>query len=408
MFLDRLKSLWRHKSAPEKLKTEYASPRNEYYATVADRYSTVQMLLFVLLSLFLIVALLINSEWISYENFYYFFYDFGDYLTSADGDIESIVYDTGNFADFGVFGGKLAVAGGNGITLYTASGRSAFEDTDPIPKPSICTSDSFMLAYDNGGNEYRIYNLFTVIHSENTDYPIYGATAADNGAYAIITDDGRHLSCVKVYNRRFREVQSIGRASYVVGVSMTPSGDRVAVLSYSQSGGRFTTQLYLTKTSSSTPYADIKLENTFPLYCAYTEKGCLTLVCEDRIQTYNTSGRLIDEYVFTSGARLLEVDVNRYGGAVLLRENGKNRLVLIDKGGKTVYNDETELEASAISLYGDYVFLLGAEDITRMNITNGTTEAVAKNVEETATMLIRSETEVLLCLPSRVRFLEFK
>ncbi len=407
MFLDKFKSLLRFKNDNEILKTEYASPRNEYYATVADRYGTVQMLLFVLLSLFLIIALLINSEWISYENFYYFFYDFGDYLTSADGDIESIVYDTGNFADFGVFGGKLAVAGGNGITLYTSSGRSAFEDTDPLPKPSLCTSDSFMLAYDNGGTEYRIYNLFTVIHSEKTDYPIYGATAADNGAYALITDDGRHLSCVKVYNRRFREVQSIGRASYVVGVSMTPSGDRVAVLSYSQSGGKFTTQLYLTRTSSTTPYADIKLEGTFPLYCSYTEKGCLTLVCEDRILTYNTNGRLISEYKFSSGAQLLEVDVNRYGGAVLLRENSENRLILIDRSGKTVYNDKTELEASSISLYGEYVFLLGAENVTRMNITNGTTVSVAKNVEEEVTMLVRSETEVLLCMPSRVRFLQF-
>ncbi len=407
MFLDKIKSLWRHKSGTEKLKTEYASPRNEYYATVADRYGTVQMLLFVLLSLFLIVALLINSEWISYENFYYFFYDFGDYLTSADGDIESIVYDTGNFADFGVFGGKLAVAGGNGITLYTASGRSAFEDTDPLPKPSLCTSDSFMLAYDNGGTEYRIYNLFTVIHSEKTDYPIYGATAADNGSYALITDDGRHLSCVKVYNRRFREVQSIGRASYVVDVSMTPSGDRVAVLSYSQSGGRFTTDLYLTRTSSTDPYADIKLENTFPLYCSYTEKGCLILVCEDRILTYNTSGRLIGEYAFSPDAHLLEVDVNRYGGAVLLRENGVNRLVFIDKSGKTVYNSETELEASALSLYGEYVFMLGAEDVIKMNIATGDKKSLPKNIDGAAAMLVRSETEVLLCLPSRVKFLEF-
>ncbi len=407
MFLDKIKSLWKNKSDTEKLKTEYASPRNEYYATVADRYGTVQMLLFVLLSLFLIVALLINSEWISYENFYYFFYDFGDYLTSADGDIESVVYDTGNFAEFGVFGGKLAVAGSNGITLYTSSGRSAFEDNDPLPKPTLCTADSFMLAYDNGGTEYRIYNLFTVIHSEKTDYPIYGAAAADNGSYALITDDGRHLSCVKVYNRRFREVQSIGRASYVVDVSLTPSGDRAAVLSYSQSGGNFTTHLYMTRTSSTKPYADISLENTFPLYCSYTEKGCLILVCEDRILTYNTSGRLIEEFVFPQNSHLLEVDVNRYGGAIMLRENGINRLVLIGKNGKNVHNDTTELEASSISLYGDYVFMMGAEKVTRMSVSTGAVKSIEKDVDESATMLIRSESEVLLCLSARVRFLQF-
>ncbi len=407
MFLDKMKLLFRKNDGKERIKTEYASPRNEYYATVADRYGTVQMLLFVLLSLFLIVALLINSEWISYENFYYFFYDFGDYLTSADGDIESIVYDTGNFSDFGVFGGKLAVAGSNGLFLYTSSGRSVFEDTDPIPKPTLETAESFMLAYDNGGYEYRVYNLFTVIHSQNTDYPIYGAATADNGSYALITGDGTHTSCVKVYNRRFNEIQSIGRASYTVGVSMTPSGDRVAVLSYSQSGGSFTTHLYMTRSNATEPYADIKLENTFPLYCSYTESGSLTLVCEDSIQIYNTYGSLVDEIVFEPDEQIRVADVNRYGTAVMLRSNGRNRLVLIDRGGNTVYNSEMDVEVSSLSLYGDHIFMMGSTEVIRMDIEGTNKIVLPKNIEEDAVMLVRSETEVLLCMPSRVKFLEF-
>ena len=76
MFLDKLKSLFRKNDGKEKLKIEYASPRNEYYGRVSDRYGTLQMLLLVLLTVFVLVALLINSEWISYENFYFFINDF--------------------------------------------------------------------------------------------------------------------------------------------------------------------------------------------------------------------------------------------------------------------------------------------------------------------------------------------
>ncbi len=406
MFLDNLKVLFRRNDGKDRIKTEYASPRNEYYATVAERYGTAQMLLFVLLSLFLVVALLINSEWISYENFYYFVYDFGDYITSADGNIESIVYDTGNFSDFGIFSGKLAVAGSNGLRLYTSSGRTAFEDTDPIAKPVLDISESFMLAYDDGGSEYRIYNLFTVVHSQNTDYPIYGASIADNGAYAIITGDGTHTSCVKVYNRRFDEIQSIGRSSYVVGVSITPSGDRVAALSYSQSGGSFTTHLYMTRSGSTEPYADVKLENSFPLYCSYTEKGCLTLVCEDRILTYNTYGALVEEITFGEAETLKEVDINRFGAAVMLRSNGKNRLIRVDAGGRIAYNGEISLEASSLLLYGEHVFLLGPDLVTRIDASGGL-KSLPKEIDEVAVMLVRSETEILLCMPSRVRLLEF-
>ena len=269
MFLDRIKRLFRKNDGKETVKIEYASPRNEYYGRVADRYSTAQMILMVILTLVVLVSLMFNNEWISYENFFFFFSDLGDYLTSADSDIENVIYDTGNFCDFDVFGNKLALAGSNGISLYTDSGRTALQDTETISNPVIESSEKYMLVYDSGGKEYRVYNLFTKVHSEKTEYSVYGAATADNGSYAIITGDGKHLSCVKVYNRRFKEILTIGRNSYVTDVSLSPSGDRTAVLSYAEDCGTFVTHLYLTKTSRSKPYAEIVINGTFPLYCAY-------------------------------------------------------------------------------------------------------------------------------------------
>ena len=198
MFLDKLKSFFRKNDNNEKLKIEYASPRNEYYGKVAERYGTLQMVLLVVLTLFILVALMINSSWISYENFYYFFTDLGNYITTADSDIENVIYDTGSFYDFNIFEGKLAVAGSGGVALYTASGRTAFESKDAIASPKIEAAERYMMVYDAGGKEYRIYNLFTEVYSAETQYSVYGAAVADDGTYAIITGNGRLKGLVEV------------------------------------------------------------------------------------------------------------------------------------------------------------------------------------------------------------------
>ncbi len=407
MFLDKLRSLFRKNDGKEKLKIEYASPRNEYYGRVAERYSTLQMVLLVLLTLFILISLMINSEWISYENFYFFFVDFGNYLTSADSDIENVIYDTGNFSDFEVFGGKLAIAGSSGIKLYTRSGRLALESKDVVATPSIEVSDRYMMIYDSGGKEYKIFNLFTEVYSENTEYPIYGASVADNGSYAIITGDGTHISAVNIYNRKFELKQSIGRASYVTSVSLSPDGDRAAVLSYVQSGGEFKTKLYLTKTTKEEGYADITVDGAFPLYCSLSEKGVANVVCNDRMLSYNTSGKLVAEYLFPEDYRLISAETNRYGAVAVLNGNGKNILILFDRNGKMVYNNVLNDSIESVSCYEEYVYVLTAKEVVRIDARNDTRESLMRETDGDVYMLIENRDSVMLCMSSRVRYIKF-
>ena len=90
----------------------------------------------------------------------------------------------------------------------------------------------------------------------------------------------------------------------------------------------------------------------------------------------------------------------------MLRSNGKNRLIRVDAGGRVAYNGEISLEASSLLLYGEHVFLLGPDLVTRIDASGGL-KSLPKEIDEVAVMLVRSETEILLCMPSRVRLLEF-
>ena len=413
MFLDKLKSFFRKNDEKGKIKIEYAGPRNEYYGRVAERYGTLQMIILVLLTVFVLVSLLINSEWISYENFYFFVNDFGSYITDGDSDVEGIIYNTDSFSDFGIFGNKIAIAGNSGTALYTSSGREVFFDNDvigdpelEISDPELEISDRIMILYDAGGKEYRIYNLFTEVYSEITDFQIYGATAENNGSYAIITGDGQHITCAKIYNRRFKEIQTVGRNSYIVGVSMTLTGDKTAVLSYDQYDGKFITYLYLTKTNKNEPYAEITVENAFPLYCAYTERGYINLVCDRKILSYDSNGKQIGEYIVEDGYKLLKVESNQYGCIVTVSNGNTNKILMFDKSGKLIYNAEINESIEAVSLYEKYIFILSHDKILRIDSQSGKNTSIARGTNSAAKMLVRDENEIYLCMDSRIKYIK--
>ncbi len=409
MFLDKLKP-YLHIGSKNKLKKEYLSPHNEYYGRVADRFGTVQMLLLAVLAVFLLISLIFNNEWVSYENLHYFITDFGGYLTSADSGIDKVILDAGEESGFGVFGGKLAVAGKTGLRLYTASGRLAVSGDDIYSRSAVETSDRYMLVYGTGGKELSIYNLFTKVHSETTKYPIYGAAVADNGSYALITGDNTHTSAVKVYDRRFEEIFSRGLASYAVDAALSGSGDRLAILSFAEKDGSVVTKLCLSKVPANDPYAEHEIAGTMPLYCAFTSSGNAIAVCTDRILTYDRFGRLKEEIITRNDASRSEpvdIAVGDFGCSAVYDGYDGCELFVIDKNGHLVYNQTVSDRIISTAGYGNSVFFETDKEIIRFGIGNAKEDRVPKNASGRGVLLARNAEEVFYCMPSEVRYIKF-
>ena len=256
MFLDNLKKYFRVNDGKEAIKPEYSSPKNEYYAKVSERFGTAQMILYVVLTVVVLISLMINSEWITYENFYYFFSDMGDYITASDSEIEDVLYSVDRKQAFSVYNGKFAVAGNSGLKLYTSSGRLIIDDRDEIFNPKLEDSDVYLLMYDQGHTEFRIYNIFTEVFSADTDFPIHGADISNSGNFALVTSDDKNVSSVHLYSNKFKLQKTYRRADYVVDVALNGAGNRIAILSYSYENGQIVTNLSMGRTAKNDFYAD--------------------------------------------------------------------------------------------------------------------------------------------------------
>ncbi len=406
MFLDKLKGYFRLRDAKETIKPEYASSRNEYYGRVSERFSTAQMILYVVLTVFVLVSLMINSEWITYENFYYFFSDMGDYITASDSEIEDVIYKADRKQAFSMYGGKFAVAGNSGMKLYTSSGRLIIDDDDEISNPKLRESDRYLLMYDHGNTEFRIYNIFTEAFSANTDFAIYGADVADSGDFALVTADNKNSFAVHVYNNKFKLQKTYGKNGYVVDVAISSTGSSLAILSYSASGGEMNTEIYITRTDRAEPLSVVELDGSMPLYCEFTDMDRLIVVCDDAVYSFSSTGTKILELKFEKGTQTLLADVNEHGAAVVTKSSDKYELTVLDKSGNRVYNNALTDTVESVAICGGTVFIDTDDKIQKLDLLTRRIDEIEFSMPN-AVMLAKSDNELLICLPNRVEYINF-
>lgn len=403
MFIDKLKKYFRLRDVPEPISPEYSNPQSEYYGKVSERFSTAQMILYVVLTVFVLISLIINSEWIKYENFYYFFSDMGNYITDSDSHIEEVVYKEDLRQSFAMYGNKFCVVGNSGLKLYTSSGRLVIDDCDETQKlsnPKLAASDRYILMYDMGSGKYSIYNIFTKVFSGDLEAPIYGADVSDSGSFALVTEDGVHL-----FDNKFKP-----RVSYnipnVVNASVSASGNEIAMVSYSVEDKTIVANISAYRASSDTPYIDgLKLKSSMPLYCEFTSSGRLLVVCDNRVCAYGGGETAIEDTRLEGKA--ICADVNEFGAAVVLKHsNGNYSLAVFDSNGKEIYNERISEFAEGVALYESFVFIDHNTVVNRLNLQNG--EMVSfENTDYNAVILPKNENELFICLPTRVKYINF-
>ncbi|MBE6600094.1 MAG: hypothetical protein E7640_02655 [Ruminococcaceae bacterium] len=407
MFLDKLKGYFRLRDAPEPIKPEYKSPRNEYYGRVSERFSTAQMILYVVLTVFVLISLMINSEWITYENFYYFFSDMGDYITAPDSEIEDVIYTSDRKQTFSMYGGKFAVAGNSGMRLYTASGRLIINDEDEIANPMLVSSDRYLLMYDHNGTEFRIYNIFTEVFSDNIDkLSIYGADIADSGDFALITSSTSNNFAVNLYSDKFKLEKIFKKNDYIVDIALDNSGSRLAMLSYCVEGGQMNANISMTRTNRDEPYADIELTGAMPLYCKFTDAGNLIVVCDNGIYSFTSNGSQITDLPYEKNMTTVLADVNSDGAAVVRKSGDSYALIVIGENGRVTHESELDVPAESIAVCGSSVFIDTDEKIIRLNTLTKAENEISFSHPD-AVMLVKNESELLLCMSTKVRNINF-
>lgn len=382
---------------------------NPYYETLSERFGIAQVILYMGLLAFVVLSFLANTNLITYQNFYHFFKDLNSSLESVDVMYsDTLVYPSSEKQSFTLYRNGLAVAGNSSVTVFTPTGRQTVSETLSYHDPIAVGSGKYLLVYDQGGTRYSLYNSYTKLHEDQTEYPITGATVAENGMYVLITSAANAASVAEVYSDDFAILNRFtSKNGYYMDAAIHPKGNSVALLSSSANLGAFSTTLTVCSVGASSATVSEIVSDSLALVCEYTASDRLTLLCSDRVLFYKTNGQKLGEESFW-GERILAFDIGESGTALCLageKGNQKNRLIVFDKQGGVLYNKTDVGRILRLSRYENQLFLLREDRIDRIDMKKNTEHPIKIPVGECSQMIAVNDREVLFCTAKKAYYL---
>ncbi len=382
---------------------------NQYYENVSARLGILQVILYFSLFAFVVLSFARNTNLITYRNFYYFFKDLDASAEQIDvWHSDSVSYPTSDEQSFTLYRGGLAVAGNNSITVFTATGRQTVSQTVNYHAPRAEGAGKYLLVYEMGGTQYSLYNSYTQVFSSKSEYPIYGAAVSDSGMYALLSSDAQHTSVVTLYSNNFSLLNRYSKNDYITDVSINEKGTLLSLLITKAEGSRFQTTAEFYEPKKTALYGKADLGYGIAAASEFTASNRLAVMGDDRLFYVSSNGEILQTHEF-AGLIPVSVDFSSDGMTVSLQESEiseKNHIIVFDKGGKMLYNNDVPVKVEEIRRSGDVVYLKTLDGILRLDTHTGEFFET-KCYTSQHRILAVGQNEVLLCASQKAEYIRF-
>jgi len=353
---------------------------NTYYKKVSKRYRNAKLLLSVLLVVFVVFAIILGSESLTYANLQYMLRNFSESSSSDDERSLWIRIETAGEHEIAAYNNRIVTADESGIAFYRVSGKKIYSDSVSFGSPELAVGGKYCILWSCGSGSYAVFNTVSLIKNETLDHPIYDVATSDSGNYAILTKSAEYSSSVRLYNSDFNLTAVFNKSdAYISDLALSLDGTLLASAAFYAENGIYNTVIELFDSVSGEKKFSQKLSDAFPVKCGFFEDGSLYLVTNKSLQAFSLSG----EQLFSSDFNGTPVISDSFGNvfAVLVSdESGKGEYVLLamsSKGDKLL-DISAGKGISDICLCDGAVVLLGS-DIRRISFEDGGTLSAVKD-----------------------------
>ena len=380
-----------------RLSGEDFAAQNPYYAAIARGYHIAQLTLFSILACFVMLSMLIRSDDITYENFFYLFKDIHTAIDSNEISFDSLVYDADEAQTFAAYRGGLAVAGKSGLTVFTATGRQTLSQSLGMSSPQVLSSSRCILVYDQGGEQFALFNSFSRIHHGQTSGEYQTAALSDSGWFALAEQNGSS-ALISVYDKHSDLKTEHIKNGYVTSLALNDAGTILAIAMTDAVDGMLQTSLSLYKPGTDQLMYEGKWNNFVPLSVSFSDDETLCMIGTDRAMLLKRDGEIVCDLMFDS--TICRAFPAAAGFAVCCEDGS---LFVYDQAGELIYRGDAEGIRSV--LVGEKnVYMLTEYALTLYDIPTG--ESTVNTYDyPIQTLLWYAEDELLLCSRSTARYL---
>lgn len=190
------------------------------------RLTLIRWILIVTLVLYIAVAVVINSEYLTVDRIRRVNSDVSWALREKSSEFRLDPEDT---LDVKLFQDGCAVLTRNGISVYGSFGNLYHTHAVRYSSPRMIVSGRYILCFDRGGNDWCLTDTFTVLCSGTEAEPLISASLSDDGYFALATEKFEYKGCVTVYTLKGTALARWNSDTYLTETFFTSRNQLTAV-----------------------------------------------------------------------------------------------------------------------------------------------------------------------------------
>ncbi len=350
------------------------------YAETHTKIKKIRYMAVVLLVIFVILAVFFFREDLTVENFRYLMkYVNVKPVTFGSDENTQINFESDSATVTASFKEDLIVLTKSSLKIYDLTSKEILDVSHSLTTPALALGERYFAVYDLGARYIGIYNSFSKLTEIQMAYPVYDVALDENGNFAVATSDKGYTSSLKVYNSNFKNIfnwNSVDKHSVctdiyseekllmAVGtVKSTPSGDMLS-------------GLVILSSDSTDIVASLDFNSEFIMRVAFNSEGNIVCLTDSALRIISISGEILNEYSFSPDS-LVKFEAGEDFTALLLKENiltSDYSMIIFDTKGNTYMEISVKSEITDICISSDFVFLLGVEDITVVDLHDKETQ----------------------------------
>lgn len=353
-----------------------------YYRKCANKIKFLKFAILFSLIIFILYGITFHGNEITVENFRYMmkYLDFSSANTVV-GEKE-ITYDHDEKARFELMRDNVVVVDGGGVAIYDLTGQRSLSTKFTFTNPAVAVSDRFVFAYDIGvgSNTLKIFNVYSEIKSYKYDFPIFGVSVNDNGAYCVITSEHGFVSGFIAYDSSNRFIFRKSYADrYVVSVDISEGGKDFYSLVVNAVDGDFVSEALHYDMNGEEAVHSVKYLGEYPVKIFNTKEGNVYVLTDKALRFYNGSFELLSEIKFDKETPKRYFFDDGYVAMTLSTQivGNSTRLMVFDSSGNTILDNYFDGDVTRVRMTDDALLLMMKGKLSVMNLKTGE----MKNIE---------------------------
>lgn len=346
-----------------------------YYHRISVFFAFAKYLCLIMVLATLLYGVSFKTDDINADNFRYLLSFIGD-GDNDEGAYSPIYYDNNETNRYALVRGDLAVVSNSGVAVYSLSGARRSVDTGfKMDAPEVMSSAKYAYIYDLGGAEVVVKSTLETVKTLNYDFPLRGATAADNGYFAVISEKKTSRSTVFVYDDSQREVYNCSYSSlYTLSIDLNDDASRLVTASVEAVGGEFVTTVYLYSLTEKEPLAKETVTGEYPYRVSFGAGGEITLLTDRSCRFYDKNCKSVSVLEFG------EQGISGYdmGNRYFVRKYPLSTLSAAVKlevysvaDGSLVWQKDFEQGLRLAKTVGNYLFCASDKSLTVTDVEKG-------------------------------------